>query len=87
MVTVRPFVKIIVEGTGDQWKAWFKDAPQVMFAAEWPTAAIERLIEHFDERNFDSDSIITVDDETSDGHLVFMVAMREMIRIPVPSVN
>jgi hypothetical protein len=23
---MRPYAKIIVEGTGDQWKAWFNDA-------------------------------------------------------------
>ena len=39
---MKAFVTIIVEEPGDQWKAWFKDAPEVAFGVEWPTAAVRR---------------------------------------------
>ena len=67
--------------------SWINDAPHIAFGAKWPSTAIQSLVEHFDERNFDGKSIIAVNDETGGGHLMFMVSMREMIRIPVRFVN
>ena len=84
---MRAFAKIVVEGSAEHWTAWFRDAPQIAMSADWPSAAIERLLEHFGEENFDSETIVAIHEESRDGHLVFMVGLRERIRIPVPSVN
>ena len=84
---MRAFSKIIVEENGGHWTAWFKDLPQVAIGGEYPSEAIDRLLKHVGEANFDAEGIVTVEDGTRDGHLEFLMPLVGFRRIPVPSVN
>src|SRR5258708_6703328 len=51
-VIMRKFIKIIVEGSGNFWMAWFEGSPDVTVSGQSPSASIDRLLfiacgEHF----------------------------------------
>ena len=81
------FLKVIVEDLHGQWSAWFEDTPQIAMGGEWPSAAIEKLIDHLGADQFDVDQMVSVDDAARNGHLEFLIPRRHHRRIPVPSVN
>lgn len=84
---MKTFVKIIVERKLSHWTAWFNNAPQISAGGWFPGAAIQRLLELVDEVTFADEGIIAIESEAGDGHLEFLVPLRERSRIPVPSVN
>ena len=84
---IRAFATIIVEGADDCWSAWFRDVPQVAIGAEWPAEAIQRLLSHFGDEDFDGEEIVVVDEDTREGHHEFLVPLRGRSRIPTPSIN
>ena len=85
---MRPFyAKIIVEGKYDHWTAWFHGVPQVAYSADWPTGAIERLLEHYGTDNFAPTGMIDLEAETRDGHFEFLLPLVGRMTIPKPSVN
>jgi hypothetical protein len=85
--SIRTYVKVITELSGSQWSAWFEDLPQVSFGGQYPSAAIERLLEHVGNDQFDTDQIVSIDDATREGHLEFRIPLLHHRRIPNPSQN
>ncbi|HEY0980720.1 hypothetical protein [Schlesneria sp.] len=84
---MKMFVKITVERKLSHWTAWFNNAPQITAGGWLPGAAIQRLLELVDDACFSDDDLIPVEADQGDGHLEFLVPLRERSRIPVPSVN
>lgn len=84
---MKAFSKIIVEERDGHWTAWFEDLPQVALGGEWPSDAINRLIEHVGQEHFDADGIAAFQNGSRDGHLEFLMPLVGFRRIPVPSVN
>lgn len=84
---MRAFSHIIVELRDGHWSAWFSGQPQIACGGQWPTVAIQRLIEGFGIVELDGEEIVTVEDATRDGHLGFLIPYRRRWRIPVVSMN
>ena len=80
-------VKIIAEPSGDQWKAWFDDAPEVATSGIWPGEAILRLLNQSGGEHFDMRQFVPIDDQTRDGHLVFRIPSCGRIQIQGTSVK
>jgi hypothetical protein len=84
---MRTFAHIIVERHLGHWSAWFHGLAQVACGGEWPTEAIERLLQTVGSDRFDVDEVMAIDEATRDDHLEFRIPYRNRRRLPVPSIN
>ena len=80
-------VKIIVEKHDGHWSAWIDVVPEVAFGGEWPSQAIEKLIDHFGREKFDIENMAAIDAQTTIAHQVFRIPIGRLRVIPVPSLN
>ena len=84
---MRQYLKINAEGSAESWTVWFEDAPQIAFSGEWPSAAIDKLLDPLGSDQFDNEGIMAVHEGTRDGHLEFLIPLIGRFKIPQPSVN
>jgi hypothetical protein len=82
---VQTFCKIIVESSNGRWSAWFRDVPEIFISGSRPADAIRQLICHFGEDQFGTTEIFSLPDAAHDGHLEYMIPLRNQQRIPIPS--
>lgn len=80
---IRFYSKIIVEQSKDGWLAWIQDLPDSKFSGETPHHAMGRLIARFGEDQFQSAEISAVDHVVIEGHLEYMIPLRNYCRVPV----
>jgi hypothetical protein len=85
--SMRAFSHIIAEERDGHWSAWFSGQPQIACGGQWPTVAIQRLIEAFGGMELSEEEIVSVEDATRDGHLEFLIPHRSRWRMPVVSIN
>ena len=84
---MKTFVKVIVDRKLSHWTAWFNNAPQISAGGWLPGAAVQRLLELVEDVCFSDEEMIAIEGEARDGHLEYLIPIRERCRIPVPSVN
>jgi hypothetical protein len=78
---------IVVEELHGHWSAWFQNEPATGFGGEWPSQAIDRLLDANNREIYDTDQMHPIEEATRDGHLEFLIPFRGRVRIPVPSRN
>lgn len=71
---------IVTQEPAGHWSACFDDQPTVSFGGDWPTIAVERLLEASPERGAIPDTIATVDSETNLERMVFTIEADSEIR-------
>jgi hypothetical protein len=81
---MKRFAHIIVEQLRGHWSAWFAYDSGTRFNGEFPSEAIERLLNGFDA-SFLPLRITEIQEKSYDGHLEFLVEIRK--GIPIPSLN
>lgn len=84
---MQTFCKIIVELSSGRWSAWFLDVPEILIGGTRPADAVRQLLCHFGEDQFQTTEIFSLPDGSYDGHLEYMIPMRNQQRIPIPAGN
>jgi len=82
---VNTFCKIIVELSSGRWSAWFRDVPEILISGSRPADAIRQLLFHFGDDQFQTTEIFSLLDCSHDGHLEYMILLRNQQRVPIPS--
>jgi hypothetical protein len=54
---------------------------------QWPSDAVQRLVDALAGSQLDTDRIVTIDDAARDGHLEFLIPYRNRWRLPDVSLN
>lgn len=62
---------VVLEKRGGHWTANFEGHPELGFRGDHPVIALSRLLESLD--NFDPNSLIAVEERTTDDRLVFII--------------
>ncbi|MDB5344315.1 MAG: hypothetical protein JWP89_2692 [Schlesneria sp.] len=79
---------IVVEQLHGHWSAWFKNEPEIGFGGEWPSQAIERLLDARDRELYNTNEVYTIEDQARDGHLEFRIrVVGGDDEFPRPSMN
>jgi hypothetical protein len=78
---------IVVEQLHGHWSACFANEPGTGYGGEWPSQAIDRLLEASSPDLFDTNQIHAIDEATRDGHLEFRIRFLSSNEFPVVSRN
>lgn len=62
---------VILEKRVDHWSAIFEGHPELRFRGDHPVIALSRLLESLE--NFDPNSLVPVEERTTDDRLVFVI--------------
>ena len=71
----------------DHWTAWHADTPQIAVGGEWPSQAIERLIDMFPPGELEPALIRAIAESSRTGHLEFEIPFRWARHVFRQSVN
>ena len=78
---------IIVEQLHGHWSAWFQNEPGAGYGGEWPSQAIERLLDANARELYDTNAMHPIEGETRDDHLEFLIRYLGRNELPKMSRN